>query len=84
MCIAEALDLMLGVGVYRSLKLPLRDSIAMARERFDNEPGHKAEEDTGRSILVTWLLFFMAALGPGGKLLAMNGIPVPKPLLVSI
>ena len=77
-CIAEALDLMLRVGVYRSLKLPLRDSIAMARERFNNEPRHKAEDDTGRSILVTWLLFFIAALGPAGKLLAMHGIPGTK------
>ncbi|MCJ1375172.1 hypothetical protein MMC20_006406 [Loxospora ochrophaea] len=46
-CIAEALDLMLRVFVYRFSKLPLRDSFVMARERFDNKPEHKAEDHTG-------------------------------------
>ena len=77
---ADALDLLVRISVFHIgyKKLPLRYAIVSARATFDTAPAGLPSSDNERSILVTWLLFFLSALGPAGKVVAIDGIPGTK------
>ena len=78
--IADAIDLMLRASVFfvGYKKLPLRHAMVLARESFDSNPEEPLRRNDGRSILLTWLFFFLSAVGPAGKVVDITGIPGTK------
>lgn len=60
--LADGLDLFIRIAfAYR--KLPFRHAIAFARDTFETAPSRTPRKSDGRSILYTWLLFFLTVVG---------------------
>ena len=75
--IADTLDLLIRI-LFACKRLPIRHAITFARDTFDTAPSQRPQRDNARSILYTWLLFFIAVVGPGGKIFDLRGVPGNK------